>query len=232
MHALDMIVCAYPPLSDVAEFVPSAAEGLRVEVRAHYRGFNARRFSEFFTPIADKLSSFFGVNGTLFLTKRVPLGAGIGGSSACVVAAIRAIEESLKASDKTADVPIDFLLSLGSDVPAMYAGGCCRVRGVGEDVQALPCPPLSIDLHIAKGGCDSAACYAMYDLLNAENAISHGDIPTSVQEAVALCRNDLSPAAERLNPRIARLTRKLSKKEEHVVMSGSGSAVAVVKILK
>jgi 4-diphosphocytidyl-2-C-methyl-D-erythritol kinase len=64
----------------------------------------------------------------IHLTKRIPLGGGLGGGSSDAAAVLR------WAGCADPDVAV----RLGADVPFSLVGGRARVRGVGEQVTALP----------------------------------------------------------------------------------------------
>lgn len=230
LHTLDMICVPLDNYVDEAEFTPSPRGGgpyIALESAiANFDGFSSPRFLSFFDKKLHDVALYFGVSGKLSLRLGVPLGAGLGGSSCCTVAAIKAIESYCASIGKNARIDVGFLLSLGSDVPAIYFGKACRVQGVGEVISPLDGEPPEIEIFVAKGGSDSAACYALYDKL------PHGETPpppASIDEAIKALRNDLTLPAETLNPNIRTLRERLQSEGKRVVMSGSGSAIAVVK---
>lgn len=240
LHTLDMIVYPYDELQDFAEFFPSAKQtdmpSIKLIVKKGYMGLKRRKFKSFAHPILQKIANTLNVSGKIILEKRIPLGAGLGGSSACIVSAVKAMQAYCKHEGLPYELSDDFLLSLGSDVPCMYMGGVCRVRGVGETVMPLSCTPsLSFDIAIAKGGSNSAQCYALYDAIQngkAMGGITNDEkpIPKSVEDAVAQNRNDLFESAKILNPHIEKTANALARRcNSQVFMSGSGSAVFCVK---
>ena len=72
-----------------------------------------------------------GRHAAVHLTKRIPLGGGLGGGSADAAAVLR------WAGCTDAEVAV----RLGADVPFCLAGGRARVEGVGERVTPLPFEP-------------------------------------------------------------------------------------------
>lgn len=235
LHTLDMILCPWDALADVATFSPKNSQRSRnfeeprlelSDVKAHFDGFDPARFEKFFAPKADAIAKYFGVNGYLSLDMGIPLGAGLGGSSAATVATIKAIQKCLASQSLSFGISDEFLLSLGSDAPYMYVGGVCRVQGVGDIVTPLPSSKLpKAELFIPEFGSDSAACYAMYDKLLEQGKISRDSVvPTCVEEAVRALRNDLTLPATTLCPEIGELLEKLSTDGKRAMMSGSGSA--------
>jgi 4-diphosphocytidyl-2-C-methyl-D-erythritol kinase len=74
------------------------------------------------------------------LTKRIPVGAGLGGGSSDAAATLLAME-ALHAIDLGEDVRRRLALDLGSDVPFFLTGGTALGEGRGERLTPLPPPP-------------------------------------------------------------------------------------------
>ncbi len=87
------------------------------------------------------------------LTKRIPLGGGLGGGSADAAAVLR------WAGCDDAGVAV----GLGSDVPFCVVGGRARVSGVGQHVQPLPFVARDYLLVLPPFGVDTAAVYRAWD---------------------------------------------------------------------
>ena len=234
LHTLDMIVCPYYALCDEVEFMPLEGEEISVDIKGAYSGFEPNRFMNFYLPKVERIASKLGVFGKLTVRKGIPLGAGLGGSTASVVGALKSMLLYLESIGQSTALDNDFLLSLGSDVPCMYKGGLCRVRGVGDVVDALDIKiDLDIAVRIAEGGSDTAACYALYDRLGLadklqaiEDARDYGNMSADeLLGLIAQCRNDLTVPAVTLNPKIGELIDEMKKEYDYVVMSGSGSSV-------
>ncbi len=87
------------------------------------------------------------------LTKRIPLGGGLGGGSADAAAVLRwagCTDPAVAAA-------------LGSDVPFCLAGGRARVQGVGEQVTPLPFERRRYLLVLPPFGVDTARVYRAWD---------------------------------------------------------------------
>lgn len=227
MHTLDMIMYPYEKLADTVAFYPQENEG-KISVKCDFVDFEEGRFV---TAIKDKVSAIFkrfGVCGRVEIEKKIPLGAGLGGSSASIVALIKAIENYCRDIGINTALDTRFLLSLGSDVPYMYKGGICRVQGIGEIVEELEFDKkLDFDVIIARGGADSGECYRQYDKLH--EIISSTNSPSCVNEAIEKARNDLLEASCIVNPEIkAAINTLKSRGYERIYMSGSGSAVFAI----
>lgn len=71
------------------------------------------------------------------LTKRIPVGAGLGGGSSNAVAALRALDRLAKTS-LPADKLAEMAAALGSDCPLFLHEGPVVMRGRGERIELLP----------------------------------------------------------------------------------------------
>lgn len=245
LHTLKMLVCPFRGFSDIVEFIPTDSEGIcGVDASALFEGFDRARFCDFFLPKAQAISQRLGVGGRLVVKKGVPLGAGLGGSSASVVGALKAMSGYAAELGISAALDDRFLLGLGSDVPCMLYGSGCLVGGVGEVVKPVEIPFDISDfcVKIADGGSDTAACYALYDKLKAGDAATDTSLCLDIDgacrenividgEEIILFKNDLTLPAAMLNGNIAALMCDLKKTCKYVFLSGSGSAV-VFKIHK
>lgn len=132
------------------------------------------------------------------LTKRIPMGAGLGGGSADAAAVLR------WAGCRDLSVAV----SLGADVPFCVVGGRARVGGIGEVVEALPFEPLTFTLLTPPLHVSTPAVYAMWDRLGGPQAAGP---------------NDLEPAALAVEPTLARWRDRLGDATgRSPVLAGSG----------
>jgi 4-diphosphocytidyl-2-C-methyl-D-erythritol kinase len=97
------------------------------------------------------------------LTKRIPLGAGLGGGSADAAAVLR------WSGEKDPEVA----LRLGADVPFCVTGGRARVRGIGERVTPLAFEPRDYLLVVPPFGVDTAAAYRAWDARPSHEGPNH-----------------------------------------------------------
>lgn len=118
-----------------------------------------------------------GRTARVHVTKRIPLGGGLGGGSADAAAVLRwaGCDDLALAS------------GLGADVPFCVVGGRARVRGIGERVTPLPFVPHDYLLLLPPFGVDTAAVYRAFD---AGARSTEGP-------------NDLAAAALAVEPRLA-----------------------------
>ena len=133
------------------------------------------------------------------LTKRIPMGAGLGGGSADAAAVLR-----WAGCDD-----LSMAASLGADVPFCVVGGRARVRGIGDVVEPLPFEDRTFTLLTPPLHVSTPAVYAMWDRLGGPHA---EDGP-----------NDLEPAALAVEPRLAEWRDRLAEATRcRPVLAGSG----------
>jgi 4-diphosphocytidyl-2-C-methyl-D-erythritol kinase len=175
-----------------------------------------------------------GLDAELWLDKRLPVAAGMGGGSADAAAVLRAGAALLRRRGRA--LPGAALAAaaagLGSDVPAALAGGAVLATGRGERLQRLPCPSLHLAVAVA-GASSTAAAYAALD-----DAERRGDgraarvaerLAAGLPPAAGDCGSALEPAACRatspLGERLGRL-RALVGGDWHLTGTG-GAAFAL-----
>lgn len=164
--------------------------------------------------------------------KNIPMGAGMGGSSADAAGVLRGMTKlygfgSERELKELAD-------SLGSDTGYLLTGGYARLSGRGEKVERLDCGMrLNFLALIPKSGVSTAACYSLYDteprqILTSDNAVealTAGDVGA----LAGSMNNALYAPAVKLNPQVERAKGELeSFSPLGVNMTGSGSAVFAV----
>lgn len=162
--------------------------------------------------------------------KNIPIGAGLGGSSADAAGVLSGLVRLYGADDERALCEIAD--SLGSDTRYMLNGGYCRMQGRGEKLTPLPAPerPLNLFLICPRTPVSAGACYKAFDegekiapsTENCLGAFLKGD-------AEGLGRglsNALYPAAARLNEDVeTALEEARSFSPLGACMTGSGSGV-------
>ena len=182
---------------------------------------------------------------TIWLDKRLPSRAGLGGGSADAAAVLRGVLEAAAAGalgrelerPSAASVAVA-TASLGSDVPMILAGGAQRMRGRGERLTALEVPPMWLVIAMA-GSSDTAATYAALEPADVE--AGHADdrvsrVAAALADGRAPAADDLGSALEapacRAQPglaqRLAALRSALPQARWHLTGSG-GAAFALVR---
>ena len=169
---------------------------------------------------------------TVSIKKRIPVGGGLGGSSADCAAVLNGFNThfglGLTVNELTA-----LGSQLGSDVPFMITGGTALVSGAGEQVRQLPTPASRFILICYPGyGMDTWEVYRKYD----ELTVPAGARPDTAALIAALEQDDsasfyaglknvLEVPAFALNKKLAALKERLKETDcDSVLMSGSGSS--------
>ena len=176
------------------------------------------------------VSRFHTTGADVTIYKNIPVGAGLGGSSADAAGVIRGMAKIYDISDMGA------LKSLadgfGSDTGYLLTGGFARMRGRGELVEKLPLPELHMLLICPESGVETAACYREYDRLGRtfEPRTARAlELMGTPEWAARLYGNDLAQAAASLNPDVQiALLEARSFSPLGVGVTGSGSAVFAV----
>jgi 4-diphosphocytidyl-2-C-methyl-D-erythritol kinase len=179
----------------------------------------------------EKFIEKFDVCGAdITIYKNIPMGAGLGGSSADVAGVLNCLAKLHNIDDEASIKAI--ANSLGSDCGYMLHGGYARMKGRGERVELLDSNlKLNLVMLIPQTPVSTPKCYAMYDKLNAENpnctqymlgAIEKGDV-AEVGKALS---NALITPAICLNEDVGKAIEELKSFDPlGVNMTGSGSCV-------
>ena len=162
------------------------------------------------------------------IIRRIPIGAGLGGSSADAIGV-------LKSMALLYCIPFNQLPpiaeQLGSDTSFLLTGGLARCTGYGNNIEKLP--PLDclyVLVAIPEGRIATKAAYTIYDNLKkqpprvrTEEILEKLRIPRDIK---IFTTNVLTPAAITLLPEINDKIRALQDSRNLMVgMTGSGSAV-------
>jgi 4-diphosphocytidyl-2-C-methyl-D-erythritol kinase len=134
------------------------------------------------------------------LTKRIPVGGGLGGGSADAAAVLRwAGCEDLEVAAR-----------LGADVPFCLVGGRSRVTGIGEHLEPLPMLDRQYTIVTPPFGCSTVAVFTAWDALGGPEGGG---------------ANDLEPAALVVAPELAKWRDELGDATgRSPVLAGSGSS--------
>ena len=177
--------------------------------------------------VLQRIQQAYSLGGmSLTVKKNIPIGGGLGGSSADAAAAALACAKlwGLDAKEVKA-----LVAPLFGDLAFQMTGGTAVARGIGEKVDKLPAlPEYHVLLAFPKDGVSTKEAYALSD----KTKRGDGDLAALY---AALCEkknaqrfylNDLLPAAERLNDEIAPLLGALKDEKALLTgMSGSGSTL-------
>ncbi|MCX6134099.1 MAG: 4-(cytidine 5'-diphospho)-2-C-methyl-D-erythritol kinase [Ignavibacteriales bacterium] len=164
------------------------------------------------------------------LTKRIPIGAGLGGGSADAAATLRGLTK-LWSLDISPDELQTIGETLGSDVPFFFTGQTAFATGRGEILESFVLP-LPYTILVATPPIHVSTAWAYSSLRLAENrkrpklkellSGNTRDIPTLRREL----SNDFEATIFERHPEIAKLKEAfMSGGADIALMSGSGSSV-------
>ena len=177
--------------------------------------------------VLKKLAEVFSLGGMhLSVEKRIPIGGGLGGSSADAAAAALACADLWPldpARVKSVVAP------LFGDIAFQMTGGTALARGFGDEIESLPPLPLfNVLLAFPQKGVSTAEAYALSDSLKKGNAsaLSLYWSLTRGEKSDRHYLNDLLPAATILNEEISEVLDAMRDDKAILTgMSGSGSTL-------
>ena len=201
-----------------------------VRIRMHGLGKNIPPEENNAQRAGDAFVEKFGTCGAdVTIHKNIPIGAGMGGSSADIAGVIAGMGMLYSVSDM--DALKALADRLGSDSGYLLSGGLARIRGKGEKVEPLPFVPLHFLVLFPKEGVLAGEAYAAFDASRAKGS-------RRTEEAASLLRsgnadwaaksfgNDLFAAACGILPAVGEAFLDLKAFSPlGVSMTGSGSAV-------
>lgn len=194
-HPLDSVVTSVS-LFDVVEVTP------RKDKKVKVKGFMPTPDNIAYKTAVAFIAQFdtFGVN--ISIKKGIPVGAGMGGSSADSAGVIYCMCKLFDV-DMQSEQVATLCASLGSDISFMLRGGIARMQGKGDDVTFGECP---IDLHFALTcfveSMSTADVYNTFDSLPQQrhidsaklfNMLCDGNFDTKLQN------NNLQPACQSIS---------------------------------
>ncbi len=234
-HEIDSLVCSI----DIADsVVVSSRRDDKVNIVMHglgsesieYEDNNAVKAALLFQKTYDTK----GADITVY--KNIPMGAGLGGSSADAASVLKCMQKLYKSG--TDDEIKALADTLGSDTGYMTYGGFARISGRGEKVERLDVPKkrtLDLVLLLPKTGVSTRDAYRLSDLYEGSKNPNRTDeaiqalVDGDIAGLGACMYNDLLRAAVYLNPDVGQAVKELEGFAPlGVNMTGSGSAVFAV----
>lgn len=184
---------------------------------------NAVRAGELF------VQKFKTCGADITIYKNIPMGGGLGGSSADAAGVLNGLAKLYKTEDMaTLKLIAD---QTGSDTRYMLSGGWARLFGRGDTVKALASKlKAHLLLLVPNESVSTAECYSLFDRVGtvggnsdrAEKAVSEGNI----KELAGCICNALTGAATSLSSEIQKCISDLQEFAPLAVnMTGSGSGV-------
>lgn len=223
-HLIDSLVCTVD-LCD--KIVVKKRKDRRVNITMHGAFIppeenNALRAGELF------VSGFQTTGADITIYKNIPIGAGMGGSSADAAGVLNALAALYEVDDRHKIKELADML--GSDTGYLLTGGMARLTGRGEKVEPLPTPDLWFLALCPESGVSTAQCYAKYDegrysyTPRAQKAIDEF-AKGNVSEGARYFHNALYEAASSLDPAVRDALIELKCFSPlGACMTGSGSA--------
>lgn len=165
----------------------------------------------------------------LELSKRIPAGAGLGGGSSDAASTLLAVNELFEL-DLSVSVLRSIAGSLGSDVAffvdVVQPPAPAIVAGLGEQIERLPRLDFELVLVCPPFGCPTPAVYKAFDVEPTREVDAPRIHELARRGDLAGLFNDLAPAAERVQPGLADLRRRIAERTGIVPhLSGSGSTL-------
>jgi 4-diphosphocytidyl-2-C-methyl-D-erythritol kinase len=168
------------------------------------------------------------------LSKRIPLGGGLGGGSSNAAATLRGLDRLWDLHTPPEDLH-RLAAGLGSDVAFFLHGGAALCRGRGEIVTPVPAASgLPYVLLLPSFGCPTAEVYERLsfdlttrppDVQHVLSALEQGD----VEALASLVYNDLTEPARQVRPELGMLAESAGRiAGAPVHLSGSGSTLFLV----
>lgn len=192
-----------------------------------------------YIPIADNnaykaarlFMDFFKTNGAdIHIYKNIPVGAGLGGSSADCAGVLNAMAHAYGIRDR--NKLKELADTLGSDTGYMLHGGLARLSGRGEKVQKLAMQgKLYFLLLFPKGSVNTAKCYKKFDSLAQHEQTDIDKLIVHLQkmqltEATTFMKNALQASAMAINKNIEPALQMLQNTESlATLITGSGSCI-------
>ncbi len=167
--------------------------------------------------------SFSCSNFHIHLVKRIPQQAGLGGGSSNAATTLWALNQ-LSGAPATESQLKDIASQIGSDVPFFLSSGTAYCTGRGEIMEPASIAPISGWLAKPAFGLSTPSVYRETRVDELKQSDPQQCL-VSFQTIEPLYRNDLEPAAMRLEPNLAVFkTLLLSSGFHTVAMTGSGTA--------
>lgn len=181
---------------------------------------------------AELLKAHCGVKAgvEIGLTKRIPVGAGMGGGSSDAATVLIGLNR-LWGTGLSRTELMGLGERLGADVPFFIFGEPAFVEGIGERMTALCVPPTAYLVCWPGKGVSTSEIFGSADLTRDTLSRTIAFFSDSLRDNWPALpgRNDLEPVACRIEPRVRQALDLLSARGCAARMTGSGSAVFAVE---
>jgi 4-diphosphocytidyl-2-C-methyl-D-erythritol kinase len=152
------------------------------------------------------------------VTKRIPVGGGLGGGSSDAASVLLALNR-LWGIHLPRTMLMEIGLALGADVPFFVFGDPAFASGIGEILRPVTYPATWVAIIAPSVSVSTASIFAAPELTR--------DTPSAKIDVFSegYGRNDLQSAAIARHPEIGVALAELRKRSPHARMTGSGSSV-------
>ncbi len=157
------------------------------------------------------------------LSKVIPPGSGLGGGSSDAAAALRYCADRYALEP---DVVLEAAAAVGSDIPFCVGQVPAWMRGRGEIIEPVAMPdPLHVLIVVPPFSISTPPVYRAWDELGGPRSTRTIAAPPAVAHLVDELANDLEPAAEQVEARLAPYRDALEAAAgAPALLAGSGSA--------
>ncbi len=175
----------------------------------------------------------------IFITKRIPVGRGLGGGSSNAAAVLKGLNKLWKL-DFSLEELADLGKELGMDVPFFIYGGTCLGTGRGEVIKPLPdfanfkilvfWPDFPISTaEVYKNACASP-CAGLTKKIRSVKLVAEALNTNDFEEVKRNFFNRLEDVAFKIYPLLSRFKEQIKSLDtrNNIIMSGSGSAFFAV----
>ena len=213
-------------LEDTLRFVPRADD--RVVLANPIPGVPAE--TDLTVRAADALRRASGIRDgvTIHLTKRLPMGGGLGGGSSDAATVLIALNYLWRLGGTQAELQT-LALPLGADVPVFVLGESAFAEGVGEALTPAPLPPAWYLIIHPGVAVPTAGIFTSHALRRDTPSIDPAAWSTALDRGVGT--NDLEEVAVSLYPEVGVALKWLMAQPEtagRVRMTGSGACIFAV----
>ena len=173
--------------------------------------------------LKERSQKDFGIR--IFLKKKIPVAAGLGGGSSDAAALLKGISEAFDLGLSAPDLR-EVAVKLGADVPFFLTAGPQIAEGIGEKLTPIKIPPLWIVLINPGFPVATADVYRWYDEKRGEGEVRPALTMKKGGASLPPLENDLEAVVIPRYPVLAEMKELLSRSGAlGTLMSGSGPTV-------
>lgn len=218
-HKLDMVMASVG-IFDIVEVCVS--DKLEVYMDMHESDSNNTAYK-----VADICAKEFNMPPVrIDITKGIPFGGGLGGSSADAAGVLYCFKQLFGLSDIDAE---KIGARVGSDVNFMLKGGFCRAGGKGDDLEILPYKEYALVVAKGKSSAGTKDVFNLFDEIGKSTDYTDKFIRNiDSGEELQYIGNGLQSVTINLCSDMINVIKFLSKYSNYVCMSGSGSCIFAV----